>query len=386
MICPPKILNENFPGDREYTLQSLVEQLGLMELHIRDGSWRLCECNPEKHLPVTAGLASEGFGFAESEKERRFMECIMSQARLFKAKIRSGEYRTQDQMDEIRSWSREARHRIEARNWSSDWKNAREILEESKTLLVELKKAPIAAVHDHYYEDFLLMEREMAKKLIERLSSKYEVKPPEIVISDKCSAPHVGLYRDGRIMMCQTGVNLHVLAHEFWHHVQKERGMHMDEGGAENFAIKLFEPQFQKSLYALHGHLNNETSKMVKTLRDVGVIYGGQQVGQGLEMALNWADIQRPAGLFGMPLSFWGDILGSIGGVVGALKLRAPWDLLAALIGGHMSTNLWRHLAGLIPAAALAVPPTAVYVPQTTRYTVKPTTPVVSQGRYMIVG
>ena len=112
MLCPPKLLRENYPNDREYTLQSLVEQLGLLELHIRDGSWRLCDCNPGKHLPLVAGLASEGYGFAESEEEREFMECLMNQARVFKAKIRSGEYWTQEDMDRIRDWARRARHKI----------------------------------------------------------------------------------------------------------------------------------------------------------------------------------------------------------------------------------------------------------------------------------
>jgi len=41
----------------------------------------------------------------------------MNQARVFKAKIRSGEYRTQEDMDKMRTWAREARHRIEARDW-----------------------------------------------------------------------------------------------------------------------------------------------------------------------------------------------------------------------------------------------------------------------------
>lgn len=385
MLCPPKLLDENFPSDRDYTLQSLVEQLGLMELHIRDGSWRLCDCNPEKHLPLAAGLASEGFGFAESDDESLFMECLMNQARVFKSKIRKGEYRTQEQMNILKDWAREGRHRIEERNWSGNWTNqekygdSSEILEESKRLLAEMKNMKVDLAHYQDNEDFLSMEKEMAQKLIDRLSAKYGVKPPELFINDECHEPMIGLYSANRIMVCQTGINLHVLAHEFWHHVQKERGMHMDEGEAEKFAVNLFEPEFQKGLYSFHTHSHNE-SKMVKSIKDVGIIYGLQQVGFATDYALKYADTLRPEGLLGQPLSLWGDILGVIGGIWGAMKLKAPYDLAAAMVGGYLSTDLWRHLARVVPLTRVATPP-LVYTPPGTV-----TTPAItSAGRYAII-
>lgn len=43
LSCPPKILKANFPSDRDYTVNALVEELFLIERHVRDGSWHLCD-------------------------------------------------------------------------------------------------------------------------------------------------------------------------------------------------------------------------------------------------------------------------------------------------------------------------------------------------------
>ena len=88
----------------------------------------------------------------------------------------------------------------------------------------------------------------------------------------------------------------------------------------------------------------------------------------------------------GLQLSLIADIIGAIGGVAGALYLGAPWDMLAALIGGHLSTDLWRHAEAMItPALPIAIPPAGLY---TSRYTVKPqiTTAPTPRGRYRVIG
>lgn len=108
----------SYPSDREYTFNSLVEELGLLERHVRDGSWRLCSCNPEKHLPLIAGLASEGYIFAESASERRFMADLRDKARSLKARIKGLELGTQEDMDGVADWARTLRHGVEARSWS----------------------------------------------------------------------------------------------------------------------------------------------------------------------------------------------------------------------------------------------------------------------------
>ncbi|GAH56989.1 unnamed protein product, partial [marine sediment metagenome] len=236
-----------------------------------------------------------------------------------------------------------------------------EVMEEITKILGDLKKTPLVAAHEPEADEFILMEREMAEKLIAKLSEKYGVEPPEIVISDECHEPHIGLYSDNKIMVCRSAISLHVLAHEFWHHVQKEKGMHLDEGEAEKFAVDLFEAPPQKALYSMHNHSHNDR-KMVKSIKDVGIIYGLQQLGFAADYGLKYADTLRPVGFLGQPISFWGDIIGTIGGVVGALKLPAPYDLAAAMVGGYLSTDLWNQAARLIPLR-VAVPPPLVYTP-----------------------
>jgi len=123
---------------------------------------------------------------------------------------------------------------------------------------------------------------------------------------------------------------------------------------------------------------------MVKGTRDIAIIYGGQHLGNAAERILAWADTQRPAGIMGRPISFWGDLAGTIGGVVGAMRLRAPWDMIAALMGGHMSTNLLRHFEAMFaaglpvaskPVAAASLP--AVVTPPASAFT---------QSKYVITG
>ena len=270
-------------------------------------------------------------------------------------------------------------------------------MEDIKNIIKDLKeKQNKVAAHGSDIDDFLVMERDMAEKVIIKLSEKYGVKPPKIIISDKCHAPNFGLYSANKIMVCKTGVNLHVLVHEFWHHVQSNNGMHMDEGEAEKFALDIFKTPYRKGLYSMHNNLNNER-KMVKSIKDVGTIYGLQQLGYATNYALRYADTLRPGGFLGQPISFWGDILGTVGGVAGALKLKAPYDLASAVIGGYLSTNLWNHLARLVPMGFATPPlvytpagtvttPGMVYTPAPiTTTTIRPT-PFVTKGRYVVTG
>lgn len=112
----PLTRSYNFPGDRKYTFNALVEELALAERHCRDGSYQLCNCNPEKHLPLIAGLASEGVGFAESQPEKSFMRQVRDYARQMKASIEDGDFNAQ-MAEELRDWTRETRHRIAYEQW-----------------------------------------------------------------------------------------------------------------------------------------------------------------------------------------------------------------------------------------------------------------------------
>jgi len=106
----------NFPNDHDYTIETMHEELSLMERHLRDGSWKLCNCNPEKHLPLLAGLASEGIGFTDDPDEKLFMEKVRDTARIWKLRIKSGNFTDAD-ANKLRGWAREQRHRIEYKVW-----------------------------------------------------------------------------------------------------------------------------------------------------------------------------------------------------------------------------------------------------------------------------
>ena len=62
--------------DRAYTFDAVVKQLGLVELHCKDGSAidAGCQCIDTKHLYLIEGLAEEGKGFGLSVKEKQFYD------------------------------------------------------------------------------------------------------------------------------------------------------------------------------------------------------------------------------------------------------------------------------------------------------------------------
>ena len=340
-----------------------------------------------KHLADAEGHCDEAISHAliaeDSETSRRFLE-LRDEIRNLRKWIQSSPVTRDEGIREIRK----LRRQFEGFNPDYDVSkcescgDSAEIMEDLTKILSELRNnSPAVAAHETDWEDFLVMEREMAEKLIAKLSEKYGFDPPKLMISDKCHDPNRGTYSQGVIYMCQSGVNLHVLAHEFRHHVQKEKGTHMDEGEAEKFAIDLFDTPPQQGLYSNHAHSHNDHN-MVKRIKDVGVIYGLQQLGYATSLGLKYADTLRPEGILGQPISLWGDILGTVGGILGALYLKAPYDLVAAMVGGYLSTNLWSHLSRIVPVGIpTATPPTLVY---TTTGAITPP-PVLATGRYAIV-
>jgi len=353
-----------------------------------------------KHLADAEGHCDEAISHAliakDRETSRKYLE-LRDEIRNFRKWIQSSPITRDDGIREIRK----LRRQFEGFNPDYDVSKCEtcgdptKIMENITKIISDIKNnAHAKAAHENEAEDFLVMEKEMAEKVIAKLSEKYGVDPPELVISDECHEPMIGLYTSafmgspGRIMVCKTGVNLHVLCHEFWHHVQAKNGMHLDEGEAEKFAVEYCASPVQKGLYSNHAHSHTD-SKMVKSIKDVGIIYGLQQVGFGTDYLLKWADTQMPLGFLGQPVSLWGDLFGAIGGILGALYLKAPYDLAAATVGGYVSTDLWNHLIRLTaaPPALVARPPQLVYTPGAV---VRPT-PVapaasafVQPGRYQI--
>jgi len=144
----------------------------------------------------------------------------------------------------------------------------------------------------------------------------------------------------------------------------------------------------QKTLYSIHNNKNSDNK--LDNLKDVGMIYGGEQLGYGALKALLWADATYPTGFLGQKISLWGDLIGAGVGIYGGLKFDEPWDLVAALVGGYLTTDLWRHLETMLtPPAVTYTTPTGQQTGSVTYVTqnsvaVKPIP--LSTGRYRVTG
>ncbi|GAG56642.1 unnamed protein product [marine sediment metagenome] len=204
------------------------------------------------------------------------------------------------------------------------------------------------------------------------------------MIVDTCHEPSNGAYSEGVIFMCKSGINLHVLAHEFFHHIQKISEKPLKEEEAENYAIELFKDP-GKALYAYHAIKKSE--RTLKSLRDVGLIYGGDSLGVALRQVLANLDMRYPGWKF--KPSLIGAILGAVGGAYGALNLDDPWDLLAPVIGGYLAMDLYRHVQvpfiGM-PTTVVTTAPVPARVSYVTQNSVavKPLA-ISNQGTYRVV-
>ena len=105
-----------YPSGRGYALQNLIGELASLGLHCRDGSWRICTCIPEKHLPLIAAISSEAYGFAKLPEEKVFMEQIFMGARERHHRVLK-EGMSFEVAEDIRGWARECRHMITASCW-----------------------------------------------------------------------------------------------------------------------------------------------------------------------------------------------------------------------------------------------------------------------------
>ena len=125
------------------------------------------------------------------------------------------------------------------------------------------------------------------------------------------------------------------------------------------------------------------------SLRDVGLIYGGDSIGVALRQVLLNLDTRYPGWRF--KPSLIGAILGAVGGAWGALNLEDPWDLLAPVIGGYVAMDLYRHIqlpfAASVPLRVTTVPsPDAARVAYTTgnSIAIRPAA-IVGQGKYRVL-
>lgn len=76
-------------NDRAYTSDAIIKQLGLVELHCKDGSAveAGCQCIDTKHLYLIEGLAEEGVGFSLSATERQFYSQLADLVRLIRKRM-----------------------------------------------------------------------------------------------------------------------------------------------------------------------------------------------------------------------------------------------------------------------------------------------------------
>jgi len=235
---------------------------------------------------------------------------------------------------------------------------------------------------------FKELEENMAQKVINTLSKKYGIPPPKLEISDECHEPDIGVYMNGTIKLCRGGVNLHVLLHEFGHYLQQKYGKPIDEEEAERFAVETM----QKNLYLFHTNYGGSEENMAITVRDLAIVYGSQHIGKGIVRGLEYLDTLYPGAVFGADPSLVADLFGTVGGILGGLYLKSPFDVLSALIGGYMSTDLWRHAEKMAaPAVAVRfvpVTPTPEVSQRTVKVPASTTQPAITsqKGRYRITG
>jgi len=366
------LANTIFPGDRLYTFNSLVEEIALMERHIRDGSWRECSCNSEKHLPLIAGLASEAYAFAETEKERAFMARLRDEARSLKERIQRGELFSEKAMDRVCAWARSMRHMIEARSWSRSMpKRSRR---EAEELLREI--AAGAEAQFSAYTNLASLEADMADQVLTFLAEKYRVAKPELLIDDSCHDPtkamHIGVRESDtkkprpdldKVIVCRGGANLRNLCHEFFHYLRHVKGQPQDETEVERKSMEEIVSRYSVSEKLLNhdaAKYTLEVNNMAVKGRDIGAIYGSQHVAKGLERG--FVEVDTYMGAAGKPVaerpSTWLNMGLGIGLpiVAWAAKIKAPWDVVLISMGAHMSTKAWDYAEeALVPAAARPV-------------------------------
>lgn len=221
------IMSINFPDDRLYTINALIEEMSLTERHCRDQSYPLCSCLSEKHTFLIAGLASEGMGFAESAEEREFMKNLMVRARVIRDDIKKGKIKTQEDYDVVRAWAREARHRLDQRNWTGEYAK------------YETASDTVEVMHqvNQLTGGLMRLEERHVDEILAHLSKKWGIPKPPVRFVDRCN-PLTDAWQVGRdlllkdedgetrrvalpqydeLVFCRGGASPYTVAHEACH-------------------------------------------------------------------------------------------------------------------------------------------------------------------------
>lgn len=90
-------------NDRDYTREAVIKQLGLIELHCKDGSAvdAGCQCIDTKHLFLIEGLAEEGQGFSLTTKEKEFYSNLANLVRLIRKNMEVEDWNLHGVMREV---------------------------------------------------------------------------------------------------------------------------------------------------------------------------------------------------------------------------------------------------------------------------------------------
>lgn len=133
-----------FPNDRDYTYESITQHLNAIELamrdgshksckpinlrmrgelllihkHFKDGSWRLCKCSPEKHLPTVVQFAQEGVAMSQSDKEMVYMENLRDTALTYARRLDEGQL-TDAEAQTLSRWAGDTYNYLKKNN--SSW-------------------------------------------------------------------------------------------------------------------------------------------------------------------------------------------------------------------------------------------------------------------------
>lgn len=294
------MLKESFPNDRDYTFNALIEELFLVERHIRDNSWRICDCTPSKHLPGIAGLASEGYGFADDLNERRFMECLMGQARLYKAMIEDGRIKTEVQFNQIRDWARNARHMLSAKDWRGEASIEEQIDYSKLSSVMAEAVTEIAGLQGGLQE----IEERYVDEMLDRLAAKHGVPKPKYRFIEGCNplVPQAWMVSSDlkfkslsgeelivrpehdELVFCRGQTSPYAVAHEACHHIQRLQEGKTDEKYATECGLA--EVQSVETLNTLTlqdidgGKMAKRKGQIIEQIKGTLPLVGGVLIGE----------------------------------------------------------------------------------------------------------
>jgi len=348
----------------EYNRSNIFTNLLQLEDHLRnldpsvgvDAEFLSC-CS--KHLAITEGECREAQSHClvvEGKDCSARYKIIGDAARDLRKKIQEGGVDPDDAILEarrIRHIFEEANPKFDTSKCASCGKLDSEGVEKIRALQAEYEGP----------RRLQILEEGMAHAVLEKASKDNGVEPPELIIDPSCHDPEKGLYKDGKILLCRSGVSEHLILHEFKHYLQHREGKPLDEDEAERFAVDSVashSPHNDKGLnskYAEHNSRENKLpiSQHVKSqIKQVGMVYAASAVGTVSEPINNYLDATYGGKIFGYSPSLVMDV--GVPALIAAVEAysKSPkmrkWDIpLAVIGGGFVNDGIRRYIFPRIP-------------------------------------